>query len=763
MASTFTYTLSLMDKMSAPLKMVSTTSMHVIEKLGQMGVSQKKFQAINADLGGSIASLRARLEMLRAEREIISPANFKDIKRYNIEIGKLEDKISKLDNLGRKGVSLELFNTTVIIQQVQSVSDAFSGLSQIGIGFEQGVADLSAITGIAGEELKYLSDVARKTGRDSGLGAAQGVEAFKLLASQIDVSKIGIEGLTELQRRSITLAQASGMTMADSANALAGTINQFGLQAEEANRVINVLAAGSKYGAAEIPELAQSFKVVGAAANAAGLSVEDTAGAVEVLSKNNLKGAEAGTALRNIVLKMQTALGYDFRNTSLTQALDDLKPKLTDATYLSKIFGMENIAAAQFLISNSSSVAEMTARVTDSNVAQEQAAIRTSTTQAMMERCRATVDNLKIGIFETTGSFGGYITVIGEQAVVVSQLIPLLSVFGTTISWITKLENIKKVATFASTAAAVVATGVQWLLNGALYACPIVWIIAAIIALVAIIVYLCSKITGWGSLWDGIVGFMKWTFTAFADSVKLIFTTVVNGIMIGIDMIKLGWYNFKEAIGMGDSSENQSAIAKINADVEQRQKAIVDGAKKVVESGKKANEALSKIDMGWDSEKSLGDVTGGLKKSLGMDDAPTVEAPAKGSSSGSLSGLGSGGLGGGEIAGAGASSLDLNKIPTSLKGSTAYTAITSKLRRVVIPTMAAATIATASLPPISEASLPPTREVTTEQQQQLGTTAEADIKSVTIENITINIASASAKDIEYISEAIRMEMLKILS
>ena len=86
----------------------------------------------------------------------------------------------------------------------------------------------------------------------------------------------------------------------------------------------------------------------------------------------NLKGAEAGTALRNIILKLQTTLGVDLSNVGLAKALDGLKPKLQDTTYLAKVFGAENIAAAQYLITNAQAVDEMTAAVTGSNVAQEQ-------------------------------------------------------------------------------------------------------------------------------------------------------------------------------------------------------------------------------------------------------------------------------------------------------------------------------------------------------------------------------------------------------
>lgn len=298
-------------------------------------------------------------------------------------------------------------------------------LMQPGVEFEQSMANLSSITGIAGKDLGRLGEIARKTGVSSGLGASGAADAFALLASQIDVSKIGIEGLIELQSKTITLAHASGMGMTLAANAMAGTINQFGLQANQAGRVINVLAAGSKYGAAEIPQLAESFKVVGAAANAAGLSVESTAGAIEVLSKNNLKGAEAGTALRNIVLKMQTAMGVDFSKTSLQEALIKLKPHLKDATYMSKLFGMENVAAAQFLVANTDLLGEMTDRVTGTNVAQEQAAIRTNTWSQRLKEQTARFNDWMITAQKDFGGVMNAFQLAGQSLNIFLSLAPI--------------------------------------------------------------------------------------------------------------------------------------------------------------------------------------------------------------------------------------------------------------------------------------------------------------------------------------------------
>lgn len=490
---------------------------------------------------------------------------------------------------------------------------AMQSLAAPGVAFEQSMADLSAITGITGNELDSLGDQARKVGRQSGLGAAQAVNAYKVLASQIEVSKIGMDGLNMLQKQSITLAKASGMDIESAALSLSGTINQFGLEASEAERVINILAAGSKYGAAEIPELAQSFKVVGAAANAAGLSVESTAGALEVLSKNNLKGAEAGTALRNIMLKMQTTLGVDFKKTSMTEALDALKPKLNDATYLSKVFGIENIAAAQFLIANSNAVQEMTDKVTGSNVAQEQAAIRSQTMADRMAVIRENVENLKISFFNLTGGAIGYIGVVGEMAGGMANFIPLLEGLCSGILYLTKLQNLQAIWTGIVKVGTGAWAGVQNVLNASLWANPLTWIIASVIALVGVIIWVCSKITGWGSLWKGIIGFMKYGFLAFVEGIKLYWSTWINGFMIGINYLLKGWYKFKNAMGLGDENENNAALAKIDADTEARKKAIADGAQKVMDNTRKARESLGNIEMGWkksESEKKKSVTTG---------------------------------------------------------------------------------------------------------------------------------------------------------
>ncbi len=475
-------------------------------------------------------------------------------------------------NRGLNGMMNKMWKVNQAADLMGRMSDTIGRMSSPFAAYDESLAELSAITGIAGTNLESLGKTARKVGKSSGVGATGALEAYKLLASQIDVSKIGIKGLNELQSKTITLAQASGMSMADSANSLAGTINQFGLAADQAGRVMNVLAAGSKYGAAEIPELSQSFKVVGTAAAAAGLNVEQTGGALEALSKANLKGSESGTALRNILNSMQVKLGFDFKVTRLSDALKTLSEKQGDAAYMSKVFGQENIAAAQFLVKNADLVDEMTERMTGTSVATEQANIRNKTFNHRMSVMKARLNDLSIGFFKNNSGLLQWIQTGGHMAMMMTTMSPIVGFLGkgfvgtvTGISSTVKAARLMnkafaagKIGTYAklmqryglagkaagiwiriSSAAQTVWNTIAgfttatmtpliaktWAWTAALLANPITWIVVGVMALVGAIL-LAWKHFDWfrGGIvaaWESVKQFGKILFDSIISPIKL--------------------------------------------------------------------------------------------------------------------------------------------------------------------------------------------------------------------------------------------------
>jgi len=210
--------------------------------------------------------------------------------------------------------------------------------------FDQAIANLSAITGATGQDLKTLEDAARDMGKTTTLSASQVAKAFELVASAKPDLLTNVEALKAVTKQTIILAEAAGITLVESANAVGASLNQFGVEADQASKFVNVLAAGSKFGASTIAETAQALKTSGVAAANFGLSFEQANAAIQVFSQNAIKGSEAGTALRNILTKLETKMTEEFRPSvvGVVAALENLRDANLTTAEQTKLFGDEN-------------------------------------------------------------------------------------------------------------------------------------------------------------------------------------------------------------------------------------------------------------------------------------------------------------------------------------------------------------------------------------------------------------------------------------
>jgi len=324
-------------------------------------------------------------------------------------VGNYTGAISKLSNgLGMLGLSFGIGSI------VQTAGKAI-------IEFDQKIADLSAITGASGADLEFYKQQANELGIGVTGGASAVVEAYKLIGSAKPELLANADALNEVTKSAIILSQASGMELPESATALTDAMNQFGAPAEEASRFINVLANGAKFGSAEIPQVTEALLRFGAVAKTSNVSIEESTALIELLAEKGLKGADAGTALRNVMLKLSApdalpkkakeeleALGISFdvlTNESIpfSERLEELKPLLDNNTALVRTFGVENAVAATSILSNTDRLKELDAQMYTSGTATEQANQRTNTlSHALME-----LKNSFLEMFTSMGSGSG--------------------------------------------------------------------------------------------------------------------------------------------------------------------------------------------------------------------------------------------------------------------------------------------------------------------------------------------------------------------
>jgi TP901 family phage tail tape measure protein len=544
-----------------------------------------------------------------------------------------------------------------LIQNINSAADGLTSLNDPGLKLGSSLADLSAIAGVTGGKLKEIEGYARENAKTFGISAADGVESYKLILSQLspEIAKVPSALKSMGKEVSITSKLMGGDTAA-AANVLTTAMNQYQIStadpikaSKEMARMNNVMAASAKEGSAELPQIAQALEQSGLAAKTANVSFEETNAFIQVLDKNGKKGAEGGVALRNVMatlaqgrflpkdVKTELAAAGVSVNTltdqslSLSDRLKPLKNIMNDQALVTKLFGKENSNAAIAMIAGIGEAERLTTAVTGTNTAQEQAAIVMDSQEEKNKRLQKQIDDFKISLFNGTNGWIGYASVIGDTSRDMANLMPIISGAGQTLAFLTNATKMQALWSGVVWTATKIWTGVQTAFNVVMALNPIYLVVAGVIALIAAIAWVVSKTEGWGKAWKHTVTGAKLLFTAFVDVAKAQFNAVVNGIMIGISKIQIAWYKFKNMAGLGDKAANNAEIKKLNEEVENRKESIKSGYKKAAATTVSAAlEFKSAYDaVKW--KKDGAEKTGGGITTPGV---PGVDANAAGGGSG---------------------------------------------------------------------------------------------------------------------------------
>ena len=259
---------------------------------------------------------------------------------------------------------------------------------------EDSQANLKALTGLSDDDIKWLTERSKTLSTsvtEDGLRIRQSsneiLDAFTIVGSAKPELLGNKEALAQVTEECMRLATAAKIDLKQAVDGVTLSMNQYGAGADQAARFTNVLAAGSKMGAATVADQTAAIIKSGVAASTANISIEELVGSIETLAEKGLKGEVAGTGLKNVFLKMKT--GADDTNPSivgLQTALKNLKA-LSDSQILER-FGLENFTVAKALIDNTEKVKSYTAAVTGTNIAMEQAAINSDTAAAKLEQAR---------------------------------------------------------------------------------------------------------------------------------------------------------------------------------------------------------------------------------------------------------------------------------------------------------------------------------------------------------------------------------------
>lgn len=259
---------------------------------------------------------------------------------------------------------------------------AFAGISTsihaavtANMEFEKSLSTLRAITGVTAEELNYFRAEAIRMGMDSTQSATQMVEAFKLIGGQMPELLKNKTALTQTAEAAVTLAEAAELDVPTAAKALTGALNQMGQSSNHAREYINILAAASQEGAAEIPYLNAAIEKAGGTATVVGVKFSDLVASIEAIAPRVTEVSTAGISLRNVFLTLESQADARLRPSvvGLSKALENLAAMNLDATQMTKMFGRETVTAAIALLQERDNFEELRKKIVDTNTAYDMA------------------------------------------------------------------------------------------------------------------------------------------------------------------------------------------------------------------------------------------------------------------------------------------------------------------------------------------------------------------------------------------------------
>ncbi len=295
-------------------------------------------------------------------------------------------KLGKVASTGLKAATVAISGTSVALGGVATAA------VKTGSDFEKQMSRVQAISGATGEDFEKLRDQAIQLGADTSFSASSAAEGMENLAAA------GFEAneITEAMPGLLALAAASGEDLAVSSDIAASAIRGFGLDAEDAAHVADVLAANANKTNSSVSETGEALKYIAPLAQAAGIEFEETAAAIGIMANAGIQGSQAGTTLRAALSRLSKPtsdmqevmdeLGISFYDSegkmkSLSEQVGMLQKATEGMTdeqrnnYLVTLYGQEALSGMLALINaGEGSLQELTAAYENSDGAAQAAA-----------------------------------------------------------------------------------------------------------------------------------------------------------------------------------------------------------------------------------------------------------------------------------------------------------------------------------------------------------------------------------------------------
>ena len=277
-----------------------------------------------------------------------------DVSGLNNGINKANDSVNNLGNNGSKQTNMlgglfgKLGGVIAGAFSVGAIVNFGKEVFNVGKEFEYAMSRVQATSGASAEELQKLTETARDMASKTMYSSRETAEALNYMAlAGWDATQM-MDGLAGV----LNLATAGAMDLQSASDIVTDVLTMFSMEAEEAGRMVDVLAVAQARSNTTVEMLGDALKYCGGAANTFGMDIEQTTAALGIMANAGIKSSMAGRSLKNILTRLasptkQAAEGLEMVGLSAEKLSEDGKLRDLDDILIDIKKGMEGLTEAQ--------------------------------------------------------------------------------------------------------------------------------------------------------------------------------------------------------------------------------------------------------------------------------------------------------------------------------------------------------------------------------------------------------------------------------
>lgn len=236
---------------------------------------------------------------------------------------------SKIEGLSTKTVAMgTAIGGTLSGMVLSGLSSAASAVKnfgeesiQTGMSFDSAMSQVAATMGLTANDIGDLTACAKEMGATTSFSATQAAEGLNYMALAGYSSEDAIATLPTV----LNLAAAGTMDLGTASDMVTDAQTALGLSLEETTVMVDQMAQTSSKSNTSVQQLGDAILTVGGTAKNLSGGVTEMNTVLGLLADNGIKGSEAGTHLRNMILSLTAPTD------TAAAALADLGVSATDA------------------------------------------------------------------------------------------------------------------------------------------------------------------------------------------------------------------------------------------------------------------------------------------------------------------------------------------------------------------------------------------------------------------------------------------------